>query len=55
MAPRKVVFAVPSSEEEKSQPNNGPNMKQTNMKLSVMDRLKLKCTRVVRVACLVCC
>ena len=40
----KVVLSVPVSEEKMSQPNNGPNMKQTNMKQSVVDHHKLKCT-----------
>ena len=46
-----------SCRREKSQPNNGPNMKQTNVKQSVMYLHKLKCTikRVVKAACLVCC
>ena len=40
----KVVLSVPVSEEKMSQPNNGPNMKQTNMKQSVVDHHQLKCT-----------
>ena len=40
----KVVSSVPVSEEKISQPNNGPNMKQTNKKQSVVDHHKLKCT-----------
>ena len=32
LVPTKMMFYVPASEEEKC---NGPNMKQTNMKLSV--------------------
>ena len=52
----KVMLSVPASEEKMSQPNNGPNMKQTNMKQSVMDHHKLKCTiqRMVKAACPVC-
>ena len=48
----KVVSSVPASEEKMSQPNNGPNMKQTNMKQSVVDHHKLQCTiqRVVKAA-----
>ena len=48
----KVVLSVPASEEKMSQPNNGPNMKQTNMKQLVVDHHKLKCTiqRVVKAA-----
>ena len=54
MVPAKVMFYVPASEEKKY---NGPDMKQTNMKQSVMDHHKLKCTvqRVVKAACLVFC
>ena len=39
-----VVLSVPVSEEKVSHPNNGPNIKQTNMKQSVVDHHKLKCT-----------
>ena len=47
-----VASSVSASEEKMSQPNNGPNMKQTNMKQSVVDHHKLKCTiqRVVKAA-----
>ena len=53
----KVMFSATASEEKMSQPNNGPNMKQTNMKQLVMDHHKLKCTiqRVVKAACIDCC
>ena len=40
----KVMLSVPASEEKMIQRNNGPNKRQTNMKQSVMDHHKLKCT-----------
>ena len=48
----KVAPSVPALEEKMSQPNNGPNMKQTNMRQSVVDHHKLKCTiqKVVKAA-----
>ena len=46
----KVMLSVPASEEKMSQSNNGPNKRQTNMKQSLMDHHKLKCTiqRIVK-------
>ena len=41
----KVASSVPASEEKKSQPNNGPNMKQTNVKQSVVDHHKVYDTK----------